>query len=160
MRLTTLQRFSDRLLGRGSAAITVPVMDGALKPNRALDDAQVVASLEGIDDLACDGVHVYASAGQELYRLRGGDWVDVMRMDAPITALALSGDGCVALALQGRSIEVRRLSDGAWLAELRSLDGQPLQSVNALAFETDAQLLFTDGSTRHAPAQWCHDLMD
>ena len=38
-----LQRFGDRLLGRGSAAITGPVMDGALKANRVLDAAEVIA---------------------------------------------------------------------------------------------------------------------
>ena len=55
-----LQRFGDRLLGRGSAAITVPVMDGALKANRVLDHAEVVAELPGIDDLASDGETLYA----------------------------------------------------------------------------------------------------
>ena len=35
-----------------SGAITVPVMDGALKPNRAIDQAERVAELPGIDDLA------------------------------------------------------------------------------------------------------------
>ena len=34
-----LKTFSDRLLGRGSAALTVPPMDGALKPNNRLEEA-------------------------------------------------------------------------------------------------------------------------
>jgi NAD+ synthetase len=51
----SFKALTDRLLGRGSAAITVPVMDGTLKPNRALDHANVLAELPGIDDLAWDG---------------------------------------------------------------------------------------------------------
>ena len=35
--MAALKTFTDRLLGRGSAAITVPVMDGTLKPNRVLE---------------------------------------------------------------------------------------------------------------------------
>ena len=62
--LTAIRNFSDRVLGRGSAAITVPVMDGAIKPNRLLDDAALVAELPGIDDLASDGHALYASAAK------------------------------------------------------------------------------------------------
>ena len=36
---SSIQHWWDRLLGRGTAAITVPIMDGAMKPNRALDEA-------------------------------------------------------------------------------------------------------------------------
>lgn len=39
----------------------MPVMDGALKPNRALDEAQVVAQLPGLNDLACDGRQLWMS---------------------------------------------------------------------------------------------------
>ena len=63
----SLKTFTDRLLGRGSAAITVPVMDGTLRPNRVLDDADVVAELPGIDDLAGDGqAHAVVLANEEL----------------------------------------------------------------------------------------------
>ncbi|ECI7685677.1 strictosidine synthase, partial [Salmonella enterica subsp. enterica] len=37
--LVALKTFSDRLLGRGSAALTVPPLDGALRPNNRLEDA-------------------------------------------------------------------------------------------------------------------------
>ena len=51
----SLKTFTDRLLGRGSAAITVPVMDGTLKPNRVLEEAEVVAELPDIDNAATSG---------------------------------------------------------------------------------------------------------
>ena len=157
--LQAVRDFSDRLLGRGRAAITVPVMDGALKPNRALDQAQVLAHLPGIDDLASDGRALYASAGPCLYRLEGEALVEVHRFDADITALAVGAQGLVALALAGSHVTLRQASDCKELARLDRVAGQALHGVNALAFDGADQLLLSDGSMQHAPAQWCHDLM-
>ena len=149
----SLRSFTDRVLGRGSAAITVPVMDGTLKPNRVLEDATVVAELPGIDDLAGDGHALWASAGPVLYRIDDGGPVELRRFDAPISALAMSADGQLAVALDGRRIEVL---DAAG-AQIARLDG--LRSVNALAWEDGDTLLFSEGSRTHGPTQWCHDLM-
>ena len=153
-----LKGFTDRLLGRGSAAITVPVMDGTLKPNRALDQARVLAELPGIDDLAWDGSALWASAGAVLWRLDDGRFSEVRRFDVDISAIAFSRHGRLAVALGGRQIQLLD-AHGAVQASLAQLAGQPLCSVNALAWEGEDALVFTDGSTRHAPAQWCHDLM-
>lgn len=156
--LDTLRQFTDKLLGRGSAAITVPVMDGTLKPNRVLDEATVVAELPGIDDIAWDGRTLVASAGAVLYRLDGDRLVEQQRFDADITALALSRHGRLALALGGR--QVRVLGDGGQpVATLDTLAGQPLNAVNALAWDGEDALLLTDGSRQHGTAQWRHDLM-
>src|SRR6478736_6150801 len=97
--LDTLREWRDQLLGRGSAAITVPVMDGALKPNRALDEAAVVAELPGLDDLAGNARRLYASAGTALWRMEGDAPSELRRFDAAITAVALSAQGKVAVAL-------------------------------------------------------------
>jgi len=149
----SLKTFTDRLLGRGSAAITVPVMDGTLKPNRRLEDAAVVAELPGIDDLAGDGDALWASAGHALLRIDDGGPVEQRRFDAPISALAMSAEGQLAVALDGRRIEVL---DAAG-AQVARLDG--LHCVNALAWEDADTLLFSEGSRTHGPAQWAHDLM-
>jgi len=153
-----LRDWRDRLLGRGSAAITVPVMDGALKPNRGLDEAEVLAELPELDDLASDGGRLWASAGTALWRLDGGAPVELRRFDAPVTALALGKGGRGAVALGGRRVLVLD-GGGAEIARLEALDGAPLRSVNALAFDGDEALLFSDGSERFAPTEWCHDLM-
>lgn len=153
-----IQRWWDRLLGRGTAAITVPIMDGAIKPNRALDEAAVVLSLPGIDDIASDGQQLWISAGPVLYRLDGQQAREVRRFDAPITALAADAKGRIAVALDGR--ELRLLdADGATLAQTRALAGRALHSANALAFEDGDSLLVSDGSEQFGPDQWCHDLM-
>jgi len=66
-----LSAWLDRLLGRGEAATTVPIMDGALRPNRLLDAAQVVARLSGIEDIACSADQLWVCAGSDVYRLAG-----------------------------------------------------------------------------------------
>lgn len=154
----SLRTFSDRLLGRGSAAITVPVMDGKLLPNRVLDNATVLAELPGIDDLAWDGRTLLASAGPVLWRMDGERLVEQARFETDITALALSRHGRLAAALGGRSICVLG-ADGGTQATLDKLGGQPLHAVNALAWAGEDALVFSDGSRQHAPAQWSHDLM-
>jgi hypothetical protein len=165
MVLAALQKFGDRLLGRGSAAITVPVMDGSLKANRVLDDAEVVATLPGIDDLASDGRTLYASAGPVLYRIDGGVAVEARRFDADLSAIAVhrgAAGPLLAVALAGRRICVLQAAGDGWaeIAMLEQLAGQPLVSVNALAFDGDDELVFSDGSQRNPPEAWCRDLME
>ncbi len=158
----TIRQFSDRLLGRGDAAITVPVMDGALKPNRVLDEAEMVATLRDIDDLATDGQSLYVSAGPVLYRLDANRLVELHRFDANITALAVRSVNRLAVALAGRQIV---LLSKNWIglneiARLDRLDSAPLNGVNALSFESDDCLLLSDGSARFGPDDWCRDLME
>ncbi|WP_422097625.1 strictosidine synthase [Variovorax sp.] len=157
--LDTLRGFTDRLLGRGSAAITVPVMDGVLKPNRALDNAEVVAELADIDDLAvADGV-LWIAAGPALYRLDGGAPAEVRRFERPITALAAAPGGRLALALGGTQV-LLLAPDGATAHTLAEAGGRALRCVNALAWdEAGRRWLLTEGSAEHAPERWCHDLM-
>jgi hypothetical protein len=157
--LASLRRVSDRLLGRGSAAITVPVMDGTLKPNRVLDQAAVMAELSGIDDVAGNGRVLLVSAGAVLWRLDGDRLVEVRRFDADISALALSAQGRLAVALGGKRVLVLDGPDGAELARLEAPAGQALVAANALAFDGEDQLLISDGSAEYGNAQWCHDLM-
>src|SRR6478609_5736278 len=104
--LAALREWRDQMLGRGSAAITVPVLDGALKPNRALDEAAVIAELPGLDDLAANASRLYASAGTALWRLEDDAPSELRRFDAAITAIALSPQGKLAVALAGQRVLV------------------------------------------------------
>lgn len=162
--LTVLRNFSDRILGRGDAAITVPVMDGALKPNRVLDEAELVCELPAIDDLASNDNTLWATAGATLYRLDRDNLTEVHRFDAEITALAVNRDGLVAVALAGSQIRViqfeangREFRD---IARMDSLGERNPRCINALAFDGPDQLLLTDGSDKHGPREWCYDLME
>lgn len=161
--LSALRGFTDRLLGRGNAAITVPVMDGVLKPNRALDQAEVVAELPGIDDLANAPGALWVAAGTALHRLDAAGLVQVRSFEQPITALGAAPDGTVAIALDGAKVQLLApgaITYGAATHTLTEAAGRPLRSVNALAFDAEGQRwLFTEGSARFEPERWCHDLM-
>jgi hypothetical protein len=157
-----IKAFADRLFGRGSAAITVPVMDGAFKANRILDEAEVLADLPDIDDIASDGTTLWASAGSTLYRLEGGTFAPVQRFESSISAIAVRGSGAVAVALDGKRIRVMQVQ-GATRRELAAIDrvaGVPLVCVNAMTFDGDDRLVFSDGSQRNGPDGWCRDLME
>lgn len=159
--LEALRSAADRLLGRGSAAITVPVMDGALKANRVLDDAELVAALSGIDDLASDGATLWISAGPALCRLERDSAVPMRSFDGDITAIA-ARPGLLAVAIAGKRIQVLQAQGDDWreLATLDRIGNAPLVCVNALAFDGDDQLVFSEGSQHHGPEAWCRDLME
>lgn len=150
--------FRDQLLGRGDAAISIPTLDGACKPNRVLEDARVVATLDAPEDLATDGTHVYASDGARILRLDGDHFVVHRKLDAPITALACLSGGALAVALEGRRVRVLGgANDGA---QWDSANGKPFVAVNALSPMRDGGLLATDGSAKRPYEQWCFDMME
>ncbi len=136
---------SDRLLGRGGAALTVPPLDGALKPNNRLEDLT-----KGIDAATPRALVLYKGTahwaeGTNLVSTEGvqGSFA------ADITALAADG-ARLAVGLAGKGIEI----SGERPAALASLD-----CITALAFE-GSRLWIAQGSTRHPFANWLHDFMD
>ena len=160
----SVRALSDRLLGRGEAAITVPVFDGALKSNRWLEDAAVVATLPAPEDLATDGQSLFIADGLRVLRLDPAqdasgtaEPVELHHFEQPVTALACLPGGGLAVALGGQTVRVLGgPHDGRrW----DSVDGRPLHAVNALSATADGRLLATDGSRDHSPARWKHDLM-
>ena len=72
--IETLTGWRDKLLGRGEAAITIPVLDGAFKPNRVLEDAAVLATLEAPEDMATDGKALFVADGNRVLRFTGAEF--------------------------------------------------------------------------------------
>ena len=182
--IAVLREWKDRLLGRGDAAITVPVFDGALKSNNLLEEAAVWAQLDAPEDLATDGQSLFVADGATVLRYDAADHrasaTVVHRFDRPVTALAClpgsdsrqggrsdgssdgrsgsgGGNGGLAVALDGREVRiVGGVHDGrCWHA----VAGQPLHAVNAISMGNDGRLVATDGSREHPAAHWKHDLM-
>ncbi|MEI7599127.1 MAG: hypothetical protein WCJ41_07370 [Aestuariivirga sp.] len=131
-------------LFRGKA-VTIPPMDGALKPNTALDDGEVVAAALAPDNLAVlRGVPIYSSH-REIRQL-GYDHAVVGTCPADVSAIAVAEDGTLAVGLEDGSLKIGD----------RMVEG--FNGITALAFQGN-NLYVTNGSDHFRPSQWVSDLM-
>src|ERR1700748_3622133 len=82
-------------------AVTIPPMDGALKPNTALDEAPAALEIEAPDNLCTDGERLIFSSGDRVLALDpdSGAVEHVQSFDADVTALAVSAEGDLASGL-------------------------------------------------------------
>lgn len=151
--IAALRARRDAFLGRGQASITIPAMDGALRPNQHLDRARVVRAVAAPDCLVTQGDEVLYASGGTVYRLRAGTPADeaVATFDARVTCLAASASGALAVGLDDGRLVMHRASGS-----------RPLQSggscPTAVAFE-DGSVVVAHGSASHPPSRWRHDLM-
>ncbi len=156
--IAALRDFTDRVFGRGSAAITVPPFDGALKPNQMLEGAEIVAELVQPNDLASHGDTLYLADGSTVMRHAAGAMQVVARFDREVTALCALPGGRLAVALGGREIRVFSTTDGPRSSDV-VISGASMMAVNALAATPSGGLLATDGSASYPTSQWAQDLM-
>lgn len=128
-------------------AVTIPPLDGAFRPNTALDDAPVFAQMPQPDNLVLWQGQVVASSGATL---QNPDGQVLQRFAHDITALAVSPGANLAIALEDGSLTVA----GATVtlpAEVRC--------ITALAYGADGRLWLANGSATLRPSQWATDLM-
>jgi hypothetical protein len=156
--IAALRNVFDNFLGRGDAAITVPSFDGALKPNQALESAEIVASLPQAEDIATDGEALYIADGATVKRLAGGSLSTLRTFDRAVTALCVTPGGALAVALDGREVRVFSSIEGSDAGQ--GFTGPNLNAVNALSVGSRGTILATDGSSTRPATQWAHDLME
>jgi hypothetical protein len=156
--IAALKTFTDRLLGRGDATITVPSFDGALKPNQMLEKAETVGQFEAPEDLATDGKALYIADGAALFRSDGSATTEVRHFDRAISALCCLPDGSMALALDGREVQVFATPLAPTPAV--TFSDPSMTAINALSPGSNGTLIATDGSTTRPYRQWVHDLME
>ena len=156
--IAALKDFTDRLLGRGDATITVPSFDGALRPNQILEKAEIVGQFDAPEDLATDGKALYIADGTAILRLDGAVRTEVRRFDRPITALCCLPDGGIAVALDGREVQVFATPSAP--SAIATFSDPAMIAINALAPGPGKTLVATDGSTERPYSQWAHDLME
>ena len=154
----TLKTFTDRLLGRGDATITVPTFDGALKPNQILEKAEIVARFDAPEDLATDGRALYIADSTAILRLEGATIAEVRRFDRPITALCSLPDGGIAVALDGCEVQVFATPTAP--SATVTFSDPTMHAINALARGPGKTLVATDGSTARLYREWVYDLME
>ena len=142
-------------------AITIPPMDGALRPNTMLDDAESIVTVAGPDNLAwIEGRLVFSSANKVMAVNRPGAEAAtdmIAEFAASIACLAGRPDGGSSVGLDNGQILV-------WDAEGRqtTIDGVGpgnLKCPTALLFLDRDTLIVCQGSADVAPGQWARDLM-
>ena len=112
------------------------------------------------EDLATDGKTLYIADGRRVSAARGRRRDEVARFDRPITALCCLPGGGIAVALDGREVQVfaDAAGDGA---DRRPSRRRSMRSVNALAAAGATALLRHRRLRRHAPYDdGTHDLME
>lgn len=146
------------LFGNGRG-VTVPPMDGALKPNQALEEAPVAFRHDRPDNLARDGGRLLFSSGPILMAVQVGAFdkapVEVTRFGSEITALACDGSGGYAVGLDSGEIVF-----GGAIGHVASIRNELPLSPTALAFGERGRLFVCSGSTSNWPSAWKRDLME
>ena len=136
-------------------AVTIPPMDGALKPNTALDDAPVALEVAAPDNLCSDGDRLIFSSGDKVFALKSGKVEEIQSFDAPVTALAVSPTGDLAIGLDNGELGLMPRNGSP--RELPATAN--LACPTALAFDGSNALYGAQGSARHRPSDWAVDLM-
>jgi hypothetical protein len=155
---TMLKEAFDRVTGRGSAAVTIPAMDGALQPNTRLEDAKRIFEIEAPDNLVAGPDRIYFSSGNRLFVLEPSFAARPhLAIDANIAAVAVAADGTLAIGLDDGRIVFE--GGSAKRSPITRLGSSPLKCPTALAFADSGTLIICVGSQDYAPGEWQHSVM-
>lgn len=151
----------DRFRGNGNFAITVPPMDGILRPNTLLEDADCVLNVEDPDNLVFDQGKILFSSKAELHELifekRTSRLVE--SFPSKITCLAAIGEGRFVVGLESGKVQVWNGKGAAAGLVLDELDGRPIRCPTAVTVARDGSILLCLGSQECGVDEWRRDLM-
>jgi hypothetical protein len=145
----------DVFLGRGEAAITVPPLDGALRPNRRLDDVGVRIACKRPDCLAVSNGRILVSSGSRLQRIDSDQLVAEATLNDDIACLAVAPDGGIIAGLVDGQITVLGGRFGG--RNFALADGAHCLTAMAVCGDT---LIVCNGSATNVPSEWRRDLME
>ncbi|MBV1926625.1 MAG: strictosidine synthase family protein [Rhodobacteraceae bacterium] len=142
-----------------SNSLSVPVFDGAFKPNNLLEEAETLLERTRLEDLVADAQgQLFAACGSTVLKVApDGTTTDVASFDTAITALAILPEGGLCVALGDRIIT------GVGSGNERTIDqaaNKPLVAVTAMYGQKNGGLLVCDGSAKHGVDDWSRDLME
>jgi len=151
-----LARAFDNLFGRGEAAVTVPPLDGAMRPNRMLDEAASRAALDGVDCLAACGDTLFASAGADLFEL-GADrtWARRKAYGSEVACIAPVGADGLAVALESGEVVI----EGGPFDGRRYRADANVTCITAAAV-AGSHLYLANGSAANPIGEWQRDLLE
>lgn len=147
----------DSFLGRGKFAVTVPIMDGPLRPNQLLESAPVIAEVPDADNLVAAPGGILLSSGKRVVKFNTAaspQLIEVHQAPSDITSLAHDGSHALAIGLSSGGVVIAGGNhDG------KMLDASKLSCPTACAFVDPNTLIVANGSTRHPFSDWKRDLM-
>ncbi len=149
----------DRFRGSGDAAVTVPPMDGSLRPNTVLDDAGPGLFIHEPGNLTSDGKRIWFSSGPELHEYNPDDDSSkvVENYASRISCLASLNDGGLVVGLESGMITFwKGAMNGAVLKEL---NGVEIRCPVAMSVAADGAVILCLGSQQCGAEEWKHDLM-
>lgn len=151
-------RYFDRLRGSGEAAITLPPMDGALRPNNRIEEADEIATVDAPDNLVRHNGGLIFSSGSTLHKLEEqGAVAQIATETSAVCCLASHASGALAIGLEEGQIIIRGgAHDGQ---SFTSLGDTQIVAPSAMVFEDAATLLICLASQVHGMDDWKRDLM-
>lgn len=155
MSSAAMRDFVDRLLGRGQAAVTVPPLDGALKPNHLLEEATARLAVPAPDNIVdCQGQLLFSSGA----RVHGSDGGALFETPGAVTAMAASPTGLLAVANAADGVSIR--GPGAAIRPISAPEAAAFTCTTAMAFADERTLLVCVGSAQRRIDRWTQDLLE
>lgn len=152
----SLSRAFDNLFGRGDAAVTVPPLDGAMRPNRALDEADWRSPLADVDCLAVQDGRLVASSGITVQTLgQDGSWSPRSEHRGAIVCITAIGPDGLAVATADGGIAIA----GGGFDGRRYRADAAAGCITAMA-SGDGALFVANGSSTNAAGDWQKDLLE
>ncbi|NRA86739.1 MAG: hypothetical protein HRU28_04945 [Rhizobiales bacterium] len=139
------------LLGRGSASITVPTLDGAFRTNDLLESAELFVEKIGADCLANANGRLILSAGHQVYEMNKNECKSIAKFEAKVTALAAYEEN-FAVGLENGGVEI---IGGRH-------EGKYFPNVNcatSIILNSD-ELIVAEGSDCLLADEWARDLLE
>jgi len=152
--IAALRNFSDRIRGVGKYSITVPPLDGALRPNQDLEEAETLVAARYPGHLCVQNGDLWFASGTDLMRMKHVQAAEVIeRFGTDITAMALSPSGDAAVALADGNVS---------LPQGFAFDGLTcnLRCITSLAFDENGNCLVACGSEHNSADDWARDLLE
>ena len=153
------KKFMDRFMGgRGDASITVPVLDGPLKPNDLIEEAALIVDLEAVDNLIAMGEKILMTSGRVIWQLDAKHKLKLhSEYESEITCLAVGPNGVLAVGLHELGVKIiGGRFDGRLFFEDRNFK---LNCITAMVFDGEECLFVTNGSKRFSASMWQYDLL-
>ena len=158
--ITLMSRAFAGLFQTGDSTVAVPSMDGAMRPNHLIDQAQEIVAIDSPDNLFQIDQRIYFTSGSAVYELPEGDSKprEAWAFDVGVSCAAAAPGGGLAVGLEDGTVRIAGGNHEGW--SLSTLDGRKTVCPTAMAVINQRTLAICLGSARNSPREWRRDLLE